>query len=70
MGGGAQARGICDDGNMDVVLLPVAAPRRMGVADWMFEVSMRNPTDRSRQRIPRSSCRLALQRGQNTRDRR
>ena len=70
VGGGAQARGICDDGKMDVVLLPAAAPRQLGVADWRFEVATRNPRDRSRQGIPRSSCRLALQRGRNTRDRR
>lgn len=65
---GAQARGICDDGKMDVVLPLVVALPQKGVADWMFEVLMRNPRDRSRQGIPRSSCRLALQRGQNNRD--
>ena len=67
--GGAQARGICDDGKLGVVLLLVVALQRKGVADWKFEVLMQNPRDRSHQGIPRrSSCRLALQQDQNTRE--
>ena len=66
--GGAQARGICDDGKLDVVLpLVVALPRKV-VADWRFGALMQNPRDRSHQGIPRSSCRLALQQDQNTRE--
>ena len=69
-GGGGLARGIRDDGKMDVVLPQVVALPRRDVADWKFGVLMRNPRDQSRQGIPRSSCRLARQQDQNTRDRR
>ena len=67
-GGGAQARGIRDDGTMDVSLPPVVALPRKGVADWKSGALKRSPRDRSRQGIPRSNCRLALQPGQNNRD--
>ena len=67
-GGGGLTHGIRDDGRMDVVLPPVVALLRRGVADWKFGALMRNPRDRSRQGRPRSSCRLALQQDQNTRD--
>ena len=65
---GAQARGICDDEKLDVVLPLVVALPRKGVADWKFGVLMRNPKDRSHQGIPRSSRRLALQQARNTRE--
>ena len=67
-GGDAQAREICGDGMLDVVLPPVVALPQKGVAGWTFDVLTQNLRDRSRQDIPRSSCRLALQRGQNNRD--
>ena len=68
--GGAQARGICDDGKLDVVLPLVVALPRKGVADWKFGALMQNPRDRSHQGITgrRSSCRLALRQDQNTRE--
>lgn len=66
-GGGVQAREICDDGKMDVVLLLAVALQRKGVADWKFGVSMQNPRGQSHRGIPRSSCRRALQRDRNTR---
>ena len=64
----AQARGICCDEKMGVVLPPVVALLQNGVADWKFEVLMPNPRDRSHQDKPRSSYRLVLRRDQNTRD--
>ena len=68
VGCGAQAHEIRDDGRMDVVLPLVVALPQKGVADSKFEVLMRNPRGRSHQGIPRSSCRLALQLDQSTRD--
>lgn len=68
-----QTRGLYADGKMDVVLPPVVALLQTGVAGWMFSALMRNLRGRSRQDIPRSTCRLAPrrlapQRVQNTRD--
>lgn len=59
---------MCDDGKLDVVLPLVVALPRKDVGDWKFEVLRRTLRDRSRQGIPRSSCRLVRQRDQNTRD--
>ena len=69
VGGDAQARGICDDGKMDVLLLPVVVLPQTGVVDGRFEVWMRNPRDQYLQdRNPITSYRLAHQLGQGNRD--
>ena len=66
MGGAAQVRGIFDDGKMNVVLPQDVALPPKGVAGWKFDVLMRNPRGLSLRGM--ASCRLALQRDQNTRD--
>ena len=69
VGGDAQARGICDDGKMDVLLLLVVVLPQTGVFDEKSEVLMRNPRDQYLQgRNPITSYRLAHQLGRSNRD--
>ena len=69
VGGDAQARGICDDGKMDVLLLPVVGLPQTGVFDGKSEVWMQNPRGQYLQeRNPIASYRLAHQLGQSNRD--
>ena len=69
VGGDARARGICDDGKMDVLLLPVVVLPQTGVFDGKSGVLMRIPRDQYLQdRNPITSYRLAHQLGRSIRD--
>ena len=69
VGADAQARGICDDGKMDVLLLPVVVLPQTGVFDGKSEVWRRNPRGQYlRDRSPITSYRLAHQLDQSNRD--